>query len=186
MKNKMRGTTFLEGKSCLLRPIEKRDINGRYLSWINDRDVTRYMETGIFPSTLRDLRNFYKSICGSQANIMFAILDKKTGRHIGNIKLGNINWVHRFADLGIMIGDKRYWGKGYGREACRLVLDYAFARLNLNKIILGLYANHASALKTYKNAGFKVEGRIKKLLNFDGKYIDKVVMGISRSEAMKR
>ncbi len=174
------------GKRLYLRPLLKSDITKRYLSWLNDAEVTRYIETGLFPVTEKDLEEFYKKIRVSKTDIMFAIIDKKHDLHIGNIKLGGIKWVHRFADLGIMIGDKAYWGRGYGEEACRLLLGYAFNRLNLNKVTLGSYATNLAALKTYKKVGFKIEGRIKKLLSIDGKYVDHVLMGILQSEYNKK
>ncbi len=169
----------------MLRPICEKDINRKYLSWINDKEITKYMATGTFPTTFKELRDFYNEITKSKTDVMFAILDKKHNFHIGNIKLGNINWVHRFADLGIMIGEKKYWGKGYGQEACKLLLEYAFNRLNLNKVILGSYANHKPAIKAYQEVGFTIEGRIKKLLNFEGNSVDKIIMGISQSEFKK-
>ncbi len=183
--SKKRKIVFLEGDRIMLRPLCERDINRKYLSWINDKEITKYMATGTFPTTFKELRSFYDKIAKSKTDVMFVILDKKHNLHIGNIKLGNINWVHRFADLGIMIGEKKYWGKGYGQEACRLGLGYAFDKLNLNKIILGVYASHKPAIKTYQKVGFKIEGRIKKLLNFEGNYVDKLIMGVSRSEFKK-
>ena len=176
---------YLIGKSIYLRLICKEDINKKYLSWLNDRDVTKYIETGIFPTSLEDLKSFYKKISKSKIDVMFAIVTKKGNKHIGNIKLGNINWVHRFAELGIMIGDKRYWGKGYGRESCRLVLEYALKRLNLNKVFLGVCVTHSSALKVYKKIGFKVEGRMRKMFNIDNRYIDKIIMGILREDFLR-
>ena len=77
-------------------------------------------------------------------------------------------------------GEKKYWGKGLGEEACKLVLDYAFKTLNLNKVILGVYGNHKAGIRTYRKAYFAVEGRIKQYYNFDGRFVDKVIMGISR------
>lgn len=169
-----------------LRPLYKKDINARYLSWLNDRRVTRYMETGAFPVTKMELEEFYQKITKSRSNVIFAIIRKKNNLHIGNIKLGNINWVHRFADLGIMIGEKRYLAKGYGQEACRLILEYAFNGLNLNKVILGVYADHKLAIKTYKKVGFRIEGRIRRMLNLDGRYVDKIIMGILRRDFLKK
>lgn len=177
---------FLVGERLYLRPLLKSDITERYLSWLNDAEVMKYIETGKFPVTKKDLEEFYKKIKSSKIDIMFAIIDKEHELHIGNIKLGGINWVHRFADLGIMIGDKAYWGKGYGEEACRLLLGYAFNRLNLNKVTLGFYATNVAALKTYKKVGFKIEGKIKKLLSIDGKYVDHILMGILQSEYNKK
>ncbi len=181
MKNQIMDK-FLEGKRCVLRPLAGEDINKRYLKWLNDREVTEYMETGVFPTTLDELRDFYNRVSTSKTDIMFAVLDKRKNLHIGNIKLGSINWVHRFADLGIMIGDKRYWGKGYGPEACRLVLEYAFDRLNLNKVVLGVCSTHKNAINVYKKVGFRIEGRIKRLLNLKRRYVDKLMMGIDQAE----
>jgi len=172
---------YLVGKRIYLRLIDEKDINEKYLSWLNDNQVTKYIEAGIFPTTSKDLEKFYAGISKSKTDVMFAIVTKRKDTHIGNIKLGNINWVHRFAELGIMIGDKTYWGKGYGQEACQLLLGYAFNKLNLNKIILGVYAPHKAAITAYKKVGFRVEGILKKMLNLDGQYVDKVYMGILRS-----
>jgi RimJ/RimL family protein N-acetyltransferase len=81
-----------------------------------------------------------------------------------------------------MIGEKKYWGKGYGQEACKSLLKYAFNNLNLNKVILGVYENHKPAIRAYQKIGFKIEGRIENLLNFEGKYVNKIIMGISRQK----
>ena len=173
---------FLSGKKVDLRPIRASDINPTYLSWLNDAEVTKHIETGQFPVSKQDLDAFYRHIKKSKTDVMFAIIERKTGLHIGNIKLGGINWVHRYADLGIMIGNKQYWGKGCGSEACTLLLEYAFNRLNLNKVFLGIYATFTSAIKAYQKAGFKIEGKLKNMLVIDGKYTDKVLMGILSSE----
>lgn len=176
---------FLEDKKVILRPLLKEDINERYLSWLNDKKVTKYMETGVFPITLAELHSFYDKVAKSRTDVMFAIVAKHNKLHIGNIKLGCINWVHRFADLGIMIGDKRYWSKGFGQEACRLLLEYAFNRLNLNKVFLGVYATHNFALRAYKKIGFKVEGRMRKMFNIDNRYVDKIIMGVLREDFLR-
>lgn len=176
---------YLVGKKIYLRLLNKRDINKRYLSWLNDTEVTKYMISGLFPSTRKDLEDYYKKVHESKTDIQFAIIEKENNLHIGNIKLGSINWVHRFADLGIMIGEKKYWHGGRGQEACRLLLEYAFKRLNLNKVILGVYENHISAIESYQGIGFVIEGRIKDFLYFEGKYIDRIIMGISQKEFLK-
>ncbi|MCM8787251.1 MAG: GNAT family N-acetyltransferase [Candidatus Omnitrophica bacterium] len=177
---------FLIGKKIILRPLVEKDINKKYLCWINDREVTKYMETGVFPTTLKELNDYYNRIKNSKTDVIFAICDKKTKKHIGNIKLGGINWIHRFANLGIMIGDKNYWGRGYGQEACKLLLEYAFKRLNINKITLGVYSNHKRAIKTYKKVGFVIEGRIKGIFYIDGKFLDHIIMGIAQKEYIKK
>jgi ribosomal-protein-alanine N-acetyltransferase len=173
---------FAEGSLVILRPLERTDLNERYLSWLNDPAVTRYTETGIFPSTAEDLDNYYRSVSGSKSDVMLAVVDKKSGRHIGNVKLGPIHWVHRRATFGILIGEKEFWGKGVGLDATRLMVEYGFQRLNLHRIDLGVFAEHEAAVRCYEQAGFKVEGRMREDLFLDGEYKDRIRMGLLCSE----
>jgi RimJ/RimL family protein N-acetyltransferase len=175
-------TSFAEGSLVLLRPLERADLNEHYLGWLNDPEVTRYTETGTFPTTAEDLENFYRSVTGSKNDVIFAIVDKKSGRHVGNVKLGPIHWLHRSAILGILIGEKEFWGKGIGLEATHLVVEYGFNRLNLHRIELGVFAEHKAAVRCYEKAGFKVEGRMREDLFHDGEYKDRIWMGLLRSE----
>jgi [ribosomal protein S5]-alanine N-acetyltransferase len=174
--------TFVEGKMVLLRPLERADLNERYLSWLNDPEVTRYTETGTFPSTAEDLDNYYRSITGSRNDVLLAIEEKKSGRHIGNVKLGPIHWVHRVATFGILIGEKEFWGKGLGMEATRLMVEYGFRRLNLHRIDLGVFAEHEAAVHCYEKVGFKIEGRLRQDLFHDGQFKDRLWMGLLRSD----
>ena len=173
---------FAEGSLVILRPLERTDLNERYLSWLNDPEVTRYTETGTFPSTAEDLDNYYRSVTGSKNDVMLAVVDKKSGRHIGNVKLGPIHWVHRRATFGILIGEKEFWGKGVGLDATRLMVEYGFQRLNLHRIDLGVFAEHEAAVRCYEQAGFKVEGRMREDLFLGGEYKDRLRMGLLRSE----
>jgi [ribosomal protein S5]-alanine N-acetyltransferase len=175
-------TAFMVGSQVYLRPLERADLNERYLGWLNDPEVTKYLETGTFPSTIRDLEKFYADVTGSKHQVIFAIVDAKSDEHIGNLKLGPIHWIHRSATLGILIGEKKSWGRGIGLEATRLAVEYGFERLNLRRIDLGLYADHKSALRCYEQAGFKVEGRMREALFRAGEYKDRIWMSLLRSE----
>ncbi|HUA13870.1 MAG TPA: GNAT family protein [Verrucomicrobiae bacterium] len=176
------GAAFLEGSLVRLRPLEHSDLTERYLGWLNDPEVTRYTEAGTFPSTREDLENFYRSVTGSKNDVMLAIVDRASGRHIGNVKLGPIHWIHRTATLGILIGEKEFWGKGVGLEATRLMVEYGFERLNLHRIDLGVFAEHEAAVRCYEKAGFKIEGRMREDLFQDGRHRDRLWMGLLRSE----
>lgn len=175
-------TAFLRGLKVYLRPLERTDLNETYLGWLNDPEVTRYMETGTFPTTYQDLEKFYQSVTGSKTDVIFAIADRKSHRHIGNAKLGPISWVHRRAMFGIMIGDRGFWGKGVGEEVTRLMVEYGFLRLNLHRITLGVFEEHSSAVRCYEKVGFKVEGCLREQLFRDGKYRNHLWMGLLRSE----
>ncbi len=165
-----------------LRALERSDLNERYLGWLNDPEVTRYTETGTFPSSADDLDNYYRSVTGSKNDVILAVVEKKSGVHIGNVKLGPIHWLHRTATFGILIGEKNCWGKGIGSEATRLMVDYGFHRLNLHRIDLGVFAEHDAAVRCYEKIGFKVEGRFREDLFHEGAYKDRLWMGLLRSE----
>jgi [ribosomal protein S5]-alanine N-acetyltransferase len=188
MKADSRGTrlaaksALVQGSRVCLRPLAREDLNARYLSWLNDPDVTRYMETGTFPTTAQDLEKFYNEVTGTRNQVILAVADQKSGQHIGNVKLGPIHWIHRCATFGIMIGEKKFWGRGAGLEATRLMVEYGFDRLNLRRIDLGVCAEHDAAVRCYERVGFKVEGRMRESLIRDGKYVDRLWMGLLRSE----
>ena len=175
-------TPFIVGTQIYLRPLEHEDLNENYLRWLNDPQVNRYMESGIFPYTKTELERFYGQSVGSQNQVILAIIDKQTNQHIGNVKLGPINWIHRKATFGILIGDKQFWGKGIGSEATRLMVEYGFQRLNLRRIDLGVYAEHQAAVRIYEKLGFKVEGRFRQDLFHEDQYKDRLWMGLLRSE----
>lgn len=167
---------YIEGEQVLLRGITENDVNDRYLNWINDFEVTSGLYTGYFPETMHTLRNYIQSILQNNTGVMFAILYKQNNEHIGNVKLDQIHWPNRNAEMGIMIGDKNYWGKGLGTEICNLTVNYAFETLNLRKITLTVFSNNPGAIKLYKKIGFIEEGCLKEHVFKGGEYLDKYVM----------
>jgi RimJ/RimL family protein N-acetyltransferase len=173
---------FIEGNTVYLRAIELSDATERYLSWINDEEVTRGLASGVYPSTLEDLKNYLTSIVSSKNADMFAICDKTNDLHIGNIKVDNFDWVNRTCELGVLLGDRSYWGKGIGTEVMRLTLHYAFEQLNIRKVVLAVYANNPVAVKLYEKIGFQKEGCQRQQIHYKGDYIDKYYMGIFSNE----
>lgn len=113
---------------------------------------------------------------------MFAICDKTNDLHIGNIKVDNFDWVSRTCELGVLLGDRTYWGKGIGTEVMQLTLHYAFEQLNIRKVMLAVYANNPAAIKLYEKVGFVQEGCLRQQIHYKGEYIDKYYMGIFSNE----
>jgi RimJ/RimL family protein N-acetyltransferase len=118
----------------------------------------------------------------SDKDIVFAIVDKKTNEHIGNAGLYTINWLYRSAEYRIIIGEKKYWNKGYGAEAAGLIIDYGFNKLNLNKVWLGVNTENKGAVRSYIKSGFKEEGILRDEIYRNGRYYDAVRMSILRRE----
>ncbi len=113
---------------------------------------------------------------------MFIIRRLEDGRLIGEIGLDAPIWSHGDTYVGIGIGEKDCWGKGYGTDAMRLILKYAFSELNLFRVSLTVFEYNPRAIRSYEKAGFKFEGRMREFLFRDGKRYDLIFMGLLRSE----
>jgi RimJ/RimL family protein N-acetyltransferase len=172
----------LEGERVYLRSIGLDDVNETYCRWMNDSVVNKYLESRFYTHYLKTLKDYVCRIQEDKNNVFFAIILKDRDRHIGNIKLGPINTIHRFADIGILIGEKDCWGKGYATDAIRLVVEYAFNKLNLHKVTAGCYAPNKGSLKAFKNAGFSQEGVRKNHCYYQGEYVDDILLGLVNSK----
>lgn len=181
----MTSNYFIETERIGLRPLVESDATMEYLSWLNDPEVTRGIETGIFPTTKDELAVYVQNVARSKTDLMFAIIDKSNNKHVGNAKLANINWVHRNAQFGIIIGDRNAWGKGFGSDACRALVKYAFDKLNLHKVWLIVYANNPAAKGLYEKVGFVTEGCQREHVFSEGKFVDAYLMAIHASKAMQ-
>jgi len=172
---------FLVGKRIYLRPLDPEDVKRGYLDWINDRRTNRFLMAGIMPTNEGELSGYYEKITCSKNDIMFAIVMKKTDKYIGNIKLGGIDWINRHAHCGRLIGDSKSRGKGYGTEALKLVIGYAFNTLNLNRVYNSMIIDNMGAMKSCIKAGMKKEGRFSQYRFLDGRYRDVLQFAITRS-----
>ena len=113
--------------------------------------------------------------------LTFAI-ETKGRKLVGIISLANIDWICRTAQLGIVIGDRKWRGKGIGGDALKLLLGYAFLTLNLHRIELRVLASNTSPIKLYKSGGFVVEGRLREAFYSSGAFVDVLVMGLLRED----
>jgi RimJ/RimL family protein N-acetyltransferase len=168
---------FLVGKKVYLRGLDEADLEGRYFQWFNDQDNTRYMYNGAFPNSRAKMRSFFDKVTLGNSDIVLAIVNVGDGVHVGNVGLHNINWVYRCAELGIIIGEKKYQGRGIATEAMRLFLGHAFQRLNLHKVYLLTDANNESAIRAFQKVGFVQEGLLREDCFRNGKFSNSVYMG---------
>ena len=176
---------MIYGKGLRLRAIEREDVP-RFLRWFNDPEVRRYL-TMYRPLSRAEEERWVESLLSRRDDIVLAIEVREGNSwvHIGNIGLHRIDWVNRVAKLGIVIGERDYWGKGYGTEATRTMLRYAFLELGLNRVELEVFDFNERAIRYYEKAGFVREGVRRKALYRDGDYHDVILMGILRSEFLR-
>jgi RimJ/RimL family protein N-acetyltransferase len=116
----------------------------------------------------------------------FSIRTLADDRVVGEIGLGGLRWNCGDTFVGIGLGDRADWNKGYGTDAMRAILRYAFLELNLHRVTLGVFEYNPRAMRAYEKAGFRVEGRIRGELNRDGRRWDSILMGVLRSEWMEQ
>ena len=107
-------------------------------------------------------------------------------RLIGFVVLFNIKWRNQSAEMAIGIGDRMDWGKGYGADALRLILTYAFSELNLHRVGLGVLSYNERAIRAYERAGFVREGVLRQMVQRDGQRFDMYTYGILRDEWLAR
>ena len=174
---------FLIGDKIYLRALERADLEGKYFQWLNDYEVTKRLSSGTFPNSKESMENYFNRMQTSGKDVLFAIVEKKSDRHIGNLRIADIDWIKRIvASIGIMIGEKDCWGKSYGTEALRLAVDYCFDRLNMHKIIQTAAISSEASIRFLKTLGFVLEGTFRKEAFIDGEYEDAVRYGLLRED----
>lgn len=139
----------------------KSNISLNYLKWMNDPDVQKFTEQRFKRHSLKDIKNFVQSKNSSKDEFLFGIFIKKNFLfHIGNIKLGPINFIHKTAFISYFIGEKSSWGKSYGSKAISEIIQIA-KKKKLKKLKAGVYEQNIASQKVLKKNGFKIEGRFK-------------------------
>ncbi len=175
----------MEGKLVRLRGYEMSDLD-TVMKFINDEEVTQFLGGGMlsFPvSSIAEREHLERfGLSESPNNKTFAIETLADRRLIGALSFNGIDWINRHSGVGIMIGDKQYWGRGYGTDAMRVMLRLAFDKLNLHRVWLHVYDYNTRGIASYEKCGFKREGVLRDQRFFGGKYYDTIVMGILESE----
>lgn len=166
----------IEGKKIFLRRLTEDDVTEDYVRWMNDPEINQYLESRFSTQTIESIKIFIRTVTNDE-NYQFGIFVKETGKHIGNIKVGGVNPIHKYADIGFIIGEKEYWGKGFASEAIKLATDFAFRILGLHKIWGGAYASNIASIKAFLKNGYEQEGIKKSQYFCQGKYVDDIIFG---------
>jgi RimJ/RimL family protein N-acetyltransferase len=173
---------MLQGQRIRLRSLSRDDLP-RLWEFNNDLEVE--LAGGGDPPTPQSLERLQAEFDqdagkGGRDGAAFAI--EADGKFIGQCALFNFNSHAQTCELGITIGDKAYWGQGYGRESIALLVDYAFRQRNLHKVWLQVHARNARAISAYVACGFREEGRLRAHVWSNGQYDDLLMMGLLRAE----
>ena len=172
----------LEGETIRLRAVERSDAARAY-AWINDREVTEHLAVR-YPLSFATEEEWVARAAqqNGYGDAVFAIEIADGGEHIGNCGLHNVSPEDRVAELGVMIGAKEHWGRGYGADAVRTLCRFGFEELDLHRIELTTADYNVRAQRYYERVGFVVEARKREHRYKAGRYHDSVIMVLLRSD----
>lgn len=179
-KSKSNRSAFLVGNLVYLRPpdIQKDVIDGKWFSWFNNKEITKYLERGVYPNTVQKQIEYVESLKDDKTKVVLCIIDKVSDKHIGVISISNINLINRKANISIVMGEKKY-SIGAPLEAMALMTEYAFDRLNLVKLNAGQSIKLWKWVDKLELIGYRIEGYIEAGMIRDGEIHDCVHTGIT-------
>jgi RimJ/RimL family protein N-acetyltransferase len=172
---------MIEGEKVRIRAIEKSDI-AEIMKWINDPEVKSNLLMRYPVSQYQEERWIETALAAdNQRNKTFA-LETKDGVYLGGIGLHKIDWENSNAEVGIVIGKKEYWNKGYGTDAMLAILDFGFNQMNLHRIYLRVFEFNQRGIRSYEKCGFQKEGVLRQDRYRQGRYYNTIIMGILKEE----
>jgi RimJ/RimL family protein N-acetyltransferase len=174
---------MIYGERVRLRHVERDDLL-RFVEWLNDPEVRQGLSLYL-PLSMGEEEQWFENMMKGKPHEQPLVIEAKSESGwmmIGNSGFFGFDWRIRKAELGILIGDKSYWNRGYGTEVMRLLLNHGFTTLNLNRIFLRVYEDNPRAIRAYEKAGFVHEGRLRQAEFHDGRYLDVLLMSVLESE----
>ncbi|MFZ3171715.1 MAG: UDP-4-amino-4,6-dideoxy-N-acetyl-beta-L-altrosamine N-acetyltransferase [Carboxydocellales bacterium] len=160
----------------IIRSLQEKDT-ALIVKWRNDLEITKFLfsSRGL---TREEHLAWLAQLADDNTRREFLLVEKENGFPIGTIGLSNVDFLHRKGELGIMIGEKEFQGRGYGKEACQFIVKYGFGKLGLNKIYLRAFTDNESAITLYEKIGFQKEGILREEIFKDGLFKDVMAMAI--------
>ena len=171
---KFKNTQIMDER-ITLREIRKSDLSC-CVEWLRDPEVTRFLSNSVKNISEEDELQWFKTVRSSRNDIVFSIISLAENRHIGNCGLHKINWLDKTCEMGIFIGDRNFWNRGFGTSAIKLLLDFAVNAIGIENIRLQVYEYNLRAKKVYEKCGFTVTETLENHHLFDNKYWDTFVM----------
>ena len=173
----------LEGERIVLRPIEDADYIHGY-RWELDPEVQHWAQGDHAPPdlTFAQYKARFAPPVGRPGEADHFTIVARSDTVIGFVGYFNADRRVGKVEVGIGIGEKAYWGKGYGREAMNLLLAYLFGELGFQRVELDTWSGNERAIRAYRACGFQIEGRLRRAELIDGAYYDTILMGLLREE----
>jgi len=172
-------------KLVRLSAVDPEEMSKAFSRWNRDSEFTRLLNMSVQPlRSPKAIQKWMDEEMGepSPMEFLFTIRTLDENKLVGGLSLDVIDWSMRDSFVGIFIGEREHWGKGYGTDAMRTLLRYAFTELNLWRVSLGVFQYNPRAIRSYEKVGFCHEGWTRQYLKHEGKRWDILYMGILREE----
>ena len=180
---------MIKGNYTYLLPFDIQHARSKeYLNWMRDYDVIKTLNLLSYvekPVSKQELEDYYNLTKKDKTILFYALYNKKHDEFIGTVKVSKIDKKLLLADIGIMIGEKKYWGHGLAQDILHPLCKYLFDYYNLRKLTSGMMAINPAMQKVFEKLGFKIEGVFRKTDYFEGDYVDHIYMGCFKSEFVK-
>jgi [ribosomal protein S5]-alanine N-acetyltransferase len=171
------------GEQIELFLLDEAGVSQSYVDWLNDTSVNRYLESRFSVHSLESTREFVRNCLSDPSTLLLGIRARVfDGRHVGNIKLGPIDWRHGLGEVGILVGEPAAWGRGIGCDAIRLLASIAERELKLSKLSAGCYASNVGSERAFLKAGFQIEGRRPSHFSLGQRRDDALLFGLALQE----
>lgn len=180
---------ILKGELVRLSAIDPEEMSGALARWRRDSEFNRLLNMGVIHlDSAKAIRQWIEKDMENEGSreYFFAMRSLADDQLIGGLGLDVVAWAFRDAFVAIFIGEREYWGKGYGTDAMNVLLEYAFLELNLRRVSLGVFEYNPRAIRSYEKVGFRNEGRQRSFLNREGRRWSMFLMGILRNEWMEQ
>jgi len=175
----------LSGERVELRDFSPAHLDDpRYAGWLADPEVVKtiYRLEYLLPCPPEEIRDYASRLMRSRNDGFFAIHWREDGRFVGTLRIGHIDWRAGLGDIGILVGDRDFWGRGIATEAVALACDHSFRYLSLRKLTGGTPATNTAMCRCFERLGFRREGTLRRQLLLGGEFVDHALYGLFRDE----
>jgi len=173
---------YEKGKTIYLRTPSKDDISKSWYQWFSDSETTEFLADRWWPNSVEAQESFYEHMITNKSSLVLSVCDIKTDAHIGVCSLGSINWVHRNADIALVIGDKKFKNGMVAVETMSLLIKIAFKRLNLLNLRSVYVESHPHTPNLMKLFKFKKVGILKEYFFHNKEYVDMIIAQLQRTD----
>jgi ribosomal-protein-alanine N-acetyltransferase len=166
-------------KNIILKRLTSNNISKDYLNWLNDWDIIKFTEQRFKKTTIKDIKKYINDVNKSKNNFIYSInvIEKNKIKHIGNIKIGSIDFYHKRGEISYIIGNKNYWNKGIGSRAIAKVIIIARKKFKIKKIIAGVYSINRPSIAVLKKNKFKKEAKLNSHIVFNRRRYTSYIYG---------